>query len=78
MSATWPLPPPPPELEQYRDLVELDNLRRENRNLKAVLAEWIDMAESDVLCLPCNSGKGKACKECGIKQMEKQSKKLLK
>jgi hypothetical protein len=67
----------PSGIEHYRDLVELSDLREENKALKAALAEWIDMAENDVLCLPCNSGKGKACKECGIKLMEKQSKKLL-
>jgi hypothetical protein len=64
-------------IDELRDVVEIDNLRQENKALKEALAEWVEMAENGLLCCPCNS-KRKACKECGIKQTEKASKKLLK
>jgi hypothetical protein len=67
----------PSDIEQYRDLVELSNLREENKALKVVLAEWLDMSENGALCCGCNSGEGKHCMECGIKVSERQTRLLL-
>jgi hypothetical protein len=67
-----------PSVEHWRDLEELSELREKNKTLKTVLAEWLDMSESGVLCCGCNSGEGKHCVECGIKMAEKQTRLLLK
>jgi hypothetical protein len=64
-------------LEQNRDLEELSALREENKALKAILAEWVDMSINGALCCGCNSGEGKHCAECGIRISEKVSKELL-
>jgi hypothetical protein len=46
-------------------------------NLSAVLEEWVNMSVDGALCCGCNSGKGKHCAECGIRETEICSKKLL-
>jgi hypothetical protein len=68
----------PYDVEFRKDLEELSKLREENKNLKAALAEWLDMSENGALCCGCNSGKGEHCVECGIKVSERQTRRLLK